>query len=258
MISGSALCPWAIASDAIFHAKNFATEMGCGEQANTILECLRRKSVEEILAVHHKVPTHLTAFGPVIDGIVIPADPLALMTKPNTIFGNYHLVFGVTKVESYNLFTMYDERHGIDIARRDRLLRTLVRNLFNYHLQEIFLTILNEYTDWTRPFFHPISLFDSLVEIFSDAIVVAPTIRVGLLHSKVSHGTFFYTFMHQTENGDFNPRLGCIHGQDLAYLFGAPLINALQLSWFSSNFTRTEMSLSENFLHYLANYARTG
>lgn len=145
MLSGSALCPWAIASDAIFHAKNFASELGCAEQSNinNVLDCLRQKSVQDIMSVNHKVPTHLTAFGPVIDGIVIPNDPQTLMTKPNFIFTNYHLLFGITKIESYNLFSMYDERHGIDMSRRDRLLRTLIRNLFNYHLQASSLKYLS-------------------------------------------------------------------------------------------------------------------
>ncbi|KAJ6217577.1 hypothetical protein RDWZM_008734 [Blomia tropicalis] len=260
MQSGSALSPWAIASDAMMHAKNLANTLGCGDSSNSngILECLRHKSVLEITSVPLRVPTHLTAFGPVIDGIVIPNDPQILMSKMNSIFGNYQLLFGVGRVESYEHFSMYDERHGIDVGRRDRLLRTLIRNMFNYHLQEIFYTIINEYTDWTRPFFHPISLFDSLVDIFSDSVVVAPAIQVGLLHSKQSRGTYFYNFVHQTENGDYNPRLGCVHGQDMAYLFGAPLVNGFQLSWFSQNYTRTEVALSENYIQMLTHFAKTG
>ena len=95
------------------------------------------------------------------------------------------------------------------------------------------------------------------MNIFSDALVVAPAIQVGLLHSKSSKGTYFYSFTHQTENGDYNPRLGCIHGQDVAYVFGAPLINGFQLSWFTANYTRAEVSLSENYIRLLANFART-
>ena len=138
MQSGSALSPWAIASDAIVHARNVANSLDCSTEqfnSNGVLDCLREKDVQEITSVILKVPTHLTAFGPVIDGIVIPNDPHSIMFKPNSIFSNYPLLFGITKVESYELFTMYDERHGINASRRDRLLRTLVRNLFNYHLQ---------------------------------------------------------------------------------------------------------------------------
>lgn len=138
MISGSALSPWAIASDAIFHAKNFAKILGCFENPympKDALDCLRDKTVTELLSVDLKIPAHLTVFGPVIDGIVIPNNPALLMSKPNSIFSRYELLFGLTKSESYNLFSMYDERHGIDLSRRDQLLRTLIRNLFNYHLQ---------------------------------------------------------------------------------------------------------------------------
>lgn len=124
--------------------------------------------------------------------------------------------------------------------------------------QEIFLTILNEYTDWTRPFFHPISLFESLVDIFSDALVVAPITQIGLFHAKSTQRTYFYVFAHQTENGDYNPRLGCVHGQDLAYLFGAPLVAGHALGWFGHNYTRSEVTLSENFMKYIAYFARTG
>jgi hypothetical protein len=138
MQSGSALSPWAIASDAVSHSRNLAKALRCPDEPDKnslMVDCLRQRSVEDIIAVDFKVPTHLTAFGPVVDGIVIPNDPALLMSEHNSLYGNYDLLFGVTKIESYNQFTMLDERHGIDPSRRDRLLRTLVRNLFSYHLQ---------------------------------------------------------------------------------------------------------------------------
>lgn len=138
MQSGSALSPWAIASDAVIHSRKLANVLGCPDEpdkSSIMVDCLRQKSVEDIISVNFKVPTHLTAFGPVVDGIVIPNDPALLMSEYDSLYGNYDLLFGVTKIESYNQFTMHDERHGIDPARRDRLLRTLVRNLFNFHLQ---------------------------------------------------------------------------------------------------------------------------
>ena len=41
-------------------------------------------------------------------------------------------------------------RRGITPKTKDRYLRTLVRNTFTFHLNEIFATIQNEYTDWTN------------------------------------------------------------------------------------------------------------
>lgn len=46
------------------------------------------------------------------------------------------LMVGVTRVESPTaIFSSHEERNGISVARRDRLLRTLVRNLYDYHQQ---------------------------------------------------------------------------------------------------------------------------
>jgi hypothetical protein len=77
------------------------------------------------------------------------------------------------------------------------------------------LTLINEYTDWTRPVEHPINLLDSLLDIMSDALVVAPVIETGDLHSRplmptkpyhrlsssarpqTRGKTFFYVFVHQ-------------------------------------------------------------
>ena len=37
---------------------------------------------------------------------------------------------------------------GIGPQTRDQYLRTLIRNTYNYHMNEIFATVQNEYIDW--------------------------------------------------------------------------------------------------------------
>lgn len=84
-------------------------------------------------------------------------------------------------------------------------------------------------------------------------------IRSGLFHAKRRiRNTYFYNFAYQTEDSDFNSRSGCIHGQDLMYVFGAPIVSGMPLSWFSLNFTRSESVLSETVMTYWANFAKTG
>lgn len=51
-------------------------------------------------------------------------------------------------------------------------------------------------------------------------------------------------------------RQGCIHGEDLAYMFGAPLIGGF--SHFSRNYTKSEVLLSEAVMLYWSNFVRTG
>lgn len=51
-------------------------------------------------------------------------------------------------------------------------------------------------------------------------------------------------------------RQGCIHGEDLPYFFGAPLVGGF--NHFPKNYTKAEMSLSEVVMLYWSNFVRTG
>lgn len=191
--------------------------------------------------------------------------------------------------------------------------------------------MINEYTDWSRPVEHPINLFDSLVDILGDALVVSPLIQTGDTNARYAMSTytssaqgstmgisstsstrrhhhssssspigtsstlsssssslssslasssgsttngnrlsgdynsgprtFFYLFSHQSENSGFSPRLGCQHGEELAYIFGAPLANNLlgqSLSVFHTNYTRQESTLAEAVMTYWTNFVKFG
>ncbi|CAH1404728.1 unnamed protein product [Nezara viridula] len=51
-------------------------------------------------------------------------------------------------------------------------------------------------------------------------------------------------------------RQGCVHGEELAYVFGAPLVGGM--SHFARNYTKAEVLLSEATMMYWSNFARTG
>lgn len=101
---------------------------------------------------------------------------------------------------------------GFEGDRRDKIIRTYVRNAYTYHLSEIFFTVVNEYTDWERTVQHPINTRDAAVAALSDAQFVAPLVQTGdLLSAKPSQGqdggptpkTYFYVFDYQTKDGDY-------------------------------------------------------
>ncbi|GIY50458.1 neuroligin-4, X-linked [Caerostris darwini] len=270
MQSGSSLSPWAIAHDSIEHTLHVARVLDCPVQHNTALvECMRKRDLQEIMNVEIKTPDYLTTFGPTVDGIVLPQDPAEIMERNSALFTQYDLLFGATRVESYFQFSAYEEKFGMDSERRDKVLRTMVRNLFTYHLQEIFLTIVNEYMDWSRPLLHPTDIFDGTIDAIGDALVVAPIIRVGSFHSGNPRDnyyysssatrdkkSFFYVFGYQSEFGDYSSRLGAVTGEDLAYVFGAPLVTSL--SHFANNYTKTESTLSEILMLQWTNFAKFG
>lgn len=78
-----------------------------------------------------------------------------------------------------------------------------MRNSYYYHLNEIFSTLKNEYTDWEKPTQSPLSVRDATLEVLSDGHTAAPLIRVGYLHAMRGGKTFFLHFLHQTDDKDF-------------------------------------------------------
>ncbi|XP_034117843.2 neuroligin-1 isoform X1 [Drosophila albomicans] len=197
--------------------------------------------------------------------------------------GHYDVLFGVVTGESIWRFSAHDIQNGFEGERRDKIIRTYVRNAYNYHLNEIFYTIVNEYTDWDRTSQHPINTRDTAVAALSDAQFVAPIVRAGdILAAQspppVSSSTpsgagnvaastlaattqpsgrcYFYVFDYQTKDGDYPQRMGTVHGEDLPYIFGAPLVDGF--SHFPQNYTKSETALSEAVMIYWTNFARTG
>ncbi|EDV93359.1 GH19264, partial [Drosophila grimshawi] len=168
----------------------------------------------------------------------------------------YDLMAGVTRAESFFSFNSGDVQYGIEADRRSRILKAYVRNTYTFHLNEIFATIVNEYTDWERPVQHPINIRDETLEALSDAQVVAPAAQTVDLHSADHRNSYLYVFDYQTRFGDYPQRQGCIHGEDLPYIFGAPLVGGL--NHFTRNYTKTEISLSEVVMFYWSNFVRAG
>ncbi|XP_047537555.1 neuroligin-4, Y-linked-like isoform X1 [Vanessa atalanta] len=304
LLSGSALSSWAIVDDPVYYSLKLAKRMNCtipedlAKDHEVIVDCLRDATIEELLSIDISPPNFLTAFGPSVDGVVIKTDfakdfltlhstadfpsfgPLNNMNQNNfhikrsdsgrRLFQNkYDLLFGVVTCESLWKFSAHDIQNGIEPEKRDRMLRTYVRNSYTYHLSEIFYTIVNEYTDWERTVENPINTRDATISALSDAQYIAPLIQSGDLLSggpkitltdEDSPGrptkTFFYVFDYQTRDGYYPQRMGAVHGEELPYIFGAPLAEGF--GHFPENYTKFETALSESIMLFVANFAKTG
>ena len=194
LMSGSALSPWSMYSgDPIA----FAASVDCHTD---VIDCLRSKATEELIHSH--------VFGPIVDGLVIPGDPLTVMSTGNytsTVYagmkassGGHSLMFGVTRVEAPLELSPEEEKQGISLDKRDTILRTLVRSMVNYYQELISLALINEYTDWSVPSEHPINVLDSLIDILGDASIVAPITKVANLHFKhIQKPIYQYVFVYQ-------------------------------------------------------------
>lgn len=281
LLSGSSFSSWALVEDPVVYALKLAKEVNCSvpedlmKNHEQIVDCLRDASLEDIFATDIQPPSFLSAFGPSVDGVVIRPGRLnqdmddmpvrGTSKRSQGTAGRYDLLFGVVTGEALWRFSAGDIQSGFEGERRDKILRTYVRNAYTYHLSEIFYTVVNEYTDWERTNQHPINTRDAAVAALSDAQFVAPLVHTGdllapppPLPGQEASGPkcFFYVFDYQTKDGDYPQRMGTVHGEDLPYVFGAPLVDGF--SHFPRNYTKSEVALSEAIMIYWANFARTG
>ncbi|GAB1862912.1 Neuroligin-1-like isoform X2 [Camponotus japonicus] len=270
LLGGSALSPWAVQRDPLMVKRRVADEIGCpGDvEADDIASCLRLRSVEELLAVQLNPPRFTSGFAPFIDGAVLPAtvnqnfQPTAsssglmpIVPGPGSEFadfGNRDLLFGLTSEEAWVNFTEEDLQSGFNETRRDRILRTYVRNTYRYHLHEIYSTLRNEYTDWERGEQSPVAICEGLLSLLGDGQVAAPLLRLALLHS-ASEGRGYFLHFQPGERPSQR-------GEEVPYLLGIPLLRGEVTSAPPTfgNYTLVDENLSKLLVHYLANFVRRG
>lgn len=203
----------------------------------------------------------LTGFGPAVDGVFIPNQPRIIMRNYASLYRKYGLMIGLTRNEAVNMFSRKDLLNGFDENRQNRLLRTFVRNLFSHHLSEVFMAVKFEYAEWEK-FPHSASgLRDATMDIFGDALTVAPTMESAQLHAgSVAQDTYMFLFhhFHRHNEEEYPAQMESAHGDEMPYVFGAPLMHHGRLSPWPGNWTSQDAFVSEVMTNYIANYVRTG
>lgn len=91
--SGSAISSWAVNYRPMMYTKILARKVGCtlGDMAE-LVDCLRRKSFRELVDQDIQPARYHIAFGPVVDGDVVPDDPEILMQQVRADVSGRHLV----------------------------------------------------------------------------------------------------------------------------------------------------------------------
>ncbi|XP_063993717.1 neuroligin-1-like [Diachasmimorpha longicaudata] len=269
LLGGSALSPWAIQRDPLGIKKRVAEQSRCdgNVEADDIASCLRTRSVKELLAVKLDTPRFTSGFAPFADGAVLPlaamqtaqptassAGVLPLVPGPGGEFatlGDRDLLIGLTTNEAWLDLSEDDMKNGLNESRRDRILRTFVRNTYRYHLNEIYSTLRNEYTDWERSEQSPAAIRDGLLSLLGDGQVAAPLLKLASLHSTSGGRGFFLHF----QPGDRPSQ----RGEELPYLLGIPLLRNEPNRYNDlENFTLEDENLSRMLVRYLSNFVRRG
>ncbi|EFO24748.2 hypothetical protein LOAG_03741 [Loa loa] len=279
LLDGSALSPWAMSRNPQSTFFQLAEHLKCIEKvdkkkhhlyeqrsAESIVRCMQDHSPQNITRAARKIstPTFLSRFAPIVDGQVVPNKPEALFgTQYGSLFRNVDLLVGMTSNPAHHLLPNDDIRLGIDKEKREKIFRTLIRNLYDFHRKEILAALINEYTDWDNPKDHPKTIRNGVLAALSDVLFVAPLIETARLHSidddRETSNTFMFLFAHESKNAAEETIAsgirGSISGDHIPYIFGYPLNKDDDLY---SGFTPEDQMISRVMMHYISNFIKSG
>ncbi|KAG5844852.1 hypothetical protein ANANG_G00167440 [Anguilla anguilla] len=195
------------------------------------------------------------AFGPVVDGDVLPDDPEILMQQGE--FLNYDILMGVNQGEGLKFVDDSEGEDGITPASFDYTISNFVDNLYGYTEGKDILreTIKFMYTDWADRENTEMRR-KTLLALFTDHQWVAPAMATAKLHAEFQSPVYFYTFYHHCQMEGRPDWADAAHGDEIPYVFGVPMVGATDL--FPCNFSKNDVMLSAVVMTYWTNFAKTG
>ncbi|AWP00336.1 nlgn2a nlgn2b [Scophthalmus maximus] len=254
--SGSAISSWSVNYRPLMYTKILAKKVGCtlGDMAE-LVDCLRRKSVRELVDQDIQPARYHIAFGPVVDGDVVPDDPEILMQQGE--FLNYDILLGVNQGEGLKFVDDSEGEDGISAASFDYTISNFVDNLYGYPDGKDILreTIKFMYTDWADRDNSDMRR-KTLLALFTDHQWVAPAVATAKLHAEFQSPVYFYTFHHHCQTEARPEWADAAHGDEIPYVFGIPMVGATDL--FPCNFSKNDVMLSAVVMTYWTNFAKTG
>ncbi|XP_075876382.1 neuroligin-2-like isoform X2 [Nelusetta ayraudi] len=252
--SGSAISSWAVNYLPVMYTKILAKKVGCslGDMAE-LVDCLRRKSFRELVDQDIQPTRYHIAFGPVVDGDVVPDDPEILMQQGE--FLNYDILLGVNQGEGLKFVDDSEGEDGISAASFDCTISNFVDNLYGYPDDILRETIKFMYTDWADRDNSDMRR-KTLLALFTDHQWVAPAVATAKLHAEFQSPVFFYTFHHHCQTEARPDWADAAHGDEIPYVFGIPMVGATDL--FPCNFSKNDVMLSAVVMTYWTNFAKTG
>ncbi|XP_032140041.1 carboxylesterase 4A isoform X6 [Sapajus apella] len=260
--SGTALFKLFITPNPLKVAKKVAHLAGCNHNSTQILvNCLRALSGAKVMHVSEKMRFFQLNFqkdpeetiwlmSPVVDGVVLPDDPLVLLTQGQISSVPYLL--GVNNLE-FNWLVPYIMKFPLNrqVMKKETIARMLwsTRTLLNITKEQIPL-VVEEYLDNTNERDWKM-LRNRMMDIVEDAAFVYATLKTAHYHRDASLPVYLYEFECYARGMIVKPRTdGADHGDEMYFLFGGPFATDLS--------TGKEKALSLRMMKYWANFARTG
>eukprot|EP00012_Vannella_robusta_P001819 CAMPEP_0206190188 /NCGR_PEP_ID=MMETSP0166-20121206/4606_1 /ASSEMBLY_ACC=CAM_ASM_000260 /TAXON_ID=95228 /ORGANISM="Vannella robusta, Strain DIVA3 518/3/11/1/6" /LENGTH=550 /DNA_ID=CAMNT_0053606229 /DNA_START=517 /DNA_END=2166 /DNA_ORIENTATION=- len=212
----------------------------------TDTDCLRSQSWQDIVDAQKRgyivqLPLKTTEFlpySPIIDGTIIPEQPMEIFRSGKVNSNIEAMVFGVTRNESLALFPK-------EIPINALVYNTMVRAFFAGNTSEV----LREY-----PAFHNQSNLNQFSVLTTDWVFLCASRFAATAFANSNVPTYFYNFMHAPSNDPINyVRVPCedavCHSAELSFVRNS--IDFVQ----PGSYTPPEEKLSWGFINYWRNFA---
>ncbi|KAM6949501.1 acetylcholinesterase [Aplochiton taeniatus] len=262
--------PWATVTPA--EARRRATMLGklvgCERGNDTeLVDCLRNKPPQELIDQEWQVMPWSAlfrfSFVPIVDGVVLPDTPEAMLSSGN--FKDTQIMLGVNQDEG-SYFLLYGSpgfsKDNESLISRENFLEGVKMSV--PHANEIGLeAVVLQYTDW-MDVDNGLKNREAMDDVVGDHNVICPLAHFAM--SYVQHsaplasagaalnnggGVYMYLFDQRASNLAWPEWMGVIHGYEIEFAFGLPLEKRL-------NYTSEEEKLSRRMMRYWANFARSG
>ncbi|KAM9061846.1 pyrethroid hydrolase Ces2e [Sarcophilus harrisii] len=243
MQSGVAILPGLISSSSEMVANVIANLSACERYSSaSMVQCLRRKSEEEILAIGK----HFNIIPGVVDGQFFPQHPEELLAA-----GKFHQVPSIIGINNHEygwvipaIMSVPGFKENMD---KESILSSLQSPLWNIPL-ELGHLMIEEYIKNTED---PGEHRAQFQEMLGDLTFVIPGLKVAKYQHSPSSPVYFYEFQHRSSifKGVRPDYVKADHGDELQFVFGTPFLGET---------TEEEKLLSHRIMSYWANFAYHG
>ncbi|KAL4225140.1 hypothetical protein ACF0H5_015833 [Mactra antiquata] len=219
-------------------------------------------------------------FAPVVDHDFLISSPSEIIfgnssrtSMAREFFASVDIIVGANSREAMPYFTyrwqaelgLKEMNFTVDkVLFKDQIIPSIVNETIDTndeetkHLLEELLYFT--YTDWSNPNGTDV-IRRNAIDIYSDIFFLAGTIRLVEGHVALSRGrTYMYEFGFDIETHPFMTSWtkGWIHGEELAFIFGAVLFD--NSDWIGNTFkyTTEEKQISKTLMTLWTNFAKTG
>ncbi|XP_063763739.1 cholinesterase-like [Eleginops maclovinus] len=257
MQSGTPNAPWAMISkeEAWSRSMKLATLLGCPTSPPADMEaCLQKVDPHQISLNQFDVLVQPSFIGlpfvPHVDGDFLPDKIEVLLRtgklpKKEVLFGinkdegTYFLVFGLPGFSNTgeSLLTRNEYLKGVEIVMANASNVTRDAAIF-------------QYTEWTDEN-SGMKNRDLLGSLAGDRMLVCPLLEFAHSYSKRGGKSFLYSFDHRSSVNPWPKWMGVMHGYEIEFVFGMPLIASL-------GYTKNEVNMTKKFMKHWANFARLG